>query len=62
MKGEKKPQTPWPHSQSVCLDSSCAMSGNLKIFISLPYMKTQEALGQRERCLLNRIGRAQLRK
>jgi hypothetical protein len=34
------------------------MSGNLKKFISLPYMKTKEALGQRERWLLNWIGRA----
>jgi len=37
------------------------MSGNLMIFISLPYMKPQEALGQRERCLLNRKGRAKLK-
>ena len=31
------------------------------IFISLPYMKTQEAMGQRGRCLLNWKGRAQLK-
>jgi hypothetical protein len=37
------------------------MSGKLKKFISLPYTKTQEALGQRKRCLLNWIGRAQLK-
>jgi hypothetical protein len=37
------------------------MSGNLKIFISLPYMKTQDTMGLRERWLLNWIGRAQLK-
>lgn len=63
MKGEKKPQISQPISQSVCLDSSSAMSGNLKKFISLPYTKTIEAMGQRERerWLLNWIGRAQLK-
>jgi hypothetical protein len=49
MKGDKKPQIAKPIVSLYVLDSSSAMSGNLKIFISLPFKKTQEAMGQRER-------------